>query len=125
MTIDVQGYFTVGNGTPAPGRFVPVAAANVTIINAPAAGSTSTIQVTGTAGIPSTATGVYANLTVDNTAAGSINSWLIPFPAGTTPPATSLNYHADGKSALGTTVDLNVQGQMRSSSRLRHRRRSV
>jgi len=64
------------------------------------------------AGVPATATAVYANLTVDNTAAGSIDSWLIPFATGTTPPSTTLNYHADGKSALGTTIDLNAQGQM-------------
>ena len=109
VLVDVQGYFTAGNGNPAPGGFVSLPAANVTTINAPAAGSTSTVQV---AGVPATATAVYANLTVDNTAAGSIDSWLIPFATATTPPSTSLNYHADGKSALGTTIDLNAQGQL-------------
>lgn len=113
LLIDVQGYFTVGNGNPAPGGFVPLAASNITTITAPAAGSTSTVQVTGMAGVPSTATAVYANLVVDNTAAGSANRWLIPFPAGTTPPnPASLNYDKQSKTALGTTIDLNAQGQL-------------
>lgn len=71
VVVDIQGYFTTGNGTPAPGGFVSLPAANVTTISAPAAGSTSTVQVTGVAGVPATATAVYANLLVDNTAAGS------------------------------------------------------
>ncbi len=88
VVVDVQGYFTTGNGNPAPGGFVSLTAANVTTINAPAAGSTSTVQVTGLAGVPSTATAIYAYLLVDNTAAGSGNRFLIPFPAGTTTPTS-------------------------------------
>jgi hypothetical protein len=112
ILIDIQGYFTAGNGNPAPGGFVPSAAANLTTISAPAAGSTAEVQVTGVAGVPATATAVYANLVVDNTAAGSGDGWFTPFPAGTTPPNPfSLNYDANSRTALGTTIDLNAQGR--------------
>lgn len=110
VLIDIQGYFTSGNGTPAPGGFVSVSPATVSTITSPSASSTSTVQVTGLAGIPSTATAIYANLTVDNTS-GS-DSWLIPFAAGTNPPSVSLNYDQTSKTAIGTTVDLNAQGRM-------------
>jgi hypothetical protein len=112
ILLDIQGYFTAGNGNPAPGGFVPLPAGNVTTIASPAASSTSTVQVTGVAGVPATATAVFANLTVDNTGPGSVNSWVIPFPTGTTVPATSLNYDAASVTAIGTTVDLNAQGQL-------------
>ncbi len=112
VVVDIQGYLTVGNGAPAPGGFVGLPAATVTTITAPVAASTSTVQVTGVAGVPSTATAVYANLVVDNTAAGSIGSYVTPFAAGTNPPTVSLNYDAASKTALGTTIDLNAQGQL-------------
>jgi hypothetical protein len=112
ILLDIQGYFTAGNGNPAPGGFVPLPAGNVATIASPAAASTATVQVTGVAGVPATATAVFANLTVDNTGPGSLNSWLTPFPTGTTVPATSLNYDAASVTAIGTTVDLNAQGQL-------------
>ena len=112
VVVDIQGYLTTGNGAPAPGGFVSLPAATVTTITAPVAASTSTVQVSGVAGVPSTATAVYANLVVDNTGAGSIGSYVTPFAAGTNPPNVSLNYDAASKTALGTTIDLNAQGQL-------------
>ncbi len=110
LIVDIQGYMTVGNGAPAPGGYVSLPSATVTTITAPTANSTSTFQVSGVAGVPSTATAVFANLSVDNTAPGSLGSYVTPFAAGTNPPTVSLNFGPASRTAIGTTIDLNAQG---------------
>ncbi len=125
MLIDVQGYFTVGNGTPAPGGYV--SAHSTRIVNTAtgvgvatagklAASSTTTISATGgNTGIPATASAVYANITVQT--ASTTDNFVTAFSTGTPRPNTSLNYPGSptagtvSATALGATVDLNSSGQ--------------
>ena len=105
-------YFTVGNGNPAPGGFVPMGAATVqTLTGWTATEVRNNIQVVGLAGVPSTASAIYANLTIDNTGAGQPDGWLKAYAASGTAPATSLNFDAASKSSIGTTIDLDAQGK--------------
>lgn len=126
----MQGYFTIGNGSPAPGGFVPLATGNLATISAPGTGSTSTVQVSGVAGVPTTATAVYANLIVDNTANAAGGWFRVPLPAsvridvlgyfdgqpsnaGFTPLVTRI-YDSDVSPGVwigsGSTVDVPVNG---------------
>lgn len=123
VLIDVQGYFTVGNGIPVPGGFVPVAQSRIvdTRITGTAlplarlaGGSNSDVSVFGLAGIPTTATAVFVNITVVSYTAAT--GYLTVFPAGTTRPGTSINFepnvgYSATATALGTTADLNSAGQ--------------
>ncbi len=124
VLIDVQGYFTVGNGAPAPGGYVSAGSTRIVNTNTGVGGttgplasnSTATFAATGgSTGIPATATAVYANITVSNTSTSG--NYITPFAAGATRPSTSMNYPgaptagtAD-PTALGATIDLNSSGQ--------------
>jgi RHS repeat-associated protein len=111
VIIDVQGYFQTGNGSAAPGGFVAVTQATVYTGTDLAPGSTTDVQVMGNGGIPSTATAVYANIVVSNTATGAVDNYLTAYPTATTVPGTSLNY-STGNNSISAAVDLNAQGEM-------------
>ncbi len=71
---------------------------------------THTFQVTGVAGVPSNATAVVMNVTVDKTTAPS---YLTVFPAGSTPPtASNLNFVANTTIPNLVTVKIGVGGQV-------------
>lgn len=124
VLIDVQGYFTAGNGAPAPGGYV--SANNTRIVNTAtgvggatgplAPNSSTTFAATGgSTGIPTTATAIYANITISNTSTSG--NYVTPYATGTAKPGTSLNYPGAPTSgvadatALGATIDLNSSGQ--------------
>jgi RHS repeat-associated protein len=119
MLVDVQGYFQTGDGTAAPGGFVPLqqqtlaqqagVAPGTYMTNQPA--GVDNIQVTGLAGVPTTATAIFANITVVNNQPGAVNSQITAFPTATTMPGTSLNY-AVGTTSIGAAIDLNAQGKL-------------
>lgn len=119
LLVHVQGYYTAGNGSPAPGGYVPVAPTRIvdtriTGTGLPhaklATGSTTAVQVGGLAGVPSNASAVFAMLTAvtTSTTAGYLNA----YPTGTTRPAdVSLNYAANTATIFGAAVDLGTGGQ--------------
>jgi len=124
VLIDVQGYFTAGNGAPAPGGYV--SANNTRIVNTStgvggttgplAPNSTTTFTaVGGSTGIPTTATAIYANITIVNTSTTS--NYVTPYATGAARPSTSLNFPGSptagtaDSTALGATIDLNSSGQ--------------
>ncbi|MHB1891293.1 MAG: beta strand repeat-containing protein, partial [Acidimicrobiales bacterium] len=113
--VDVSGYFTAASSTatgsqfngeatpvrivdtrcaasPAPSfcsaESIPSANAGLTTLGA---GQSMTVQVTGIAGIPGTATAVAINVTVTNTTA---NGFLSVNPAATPPTTSDLNWLA-------------------------------
>lgn len=95
MLIDVQGYYT--QGSPAAGGYVPITPQRIvdtrTGLGLPASplqpGTTSTIQVTGRAGIPAGASGAIVNFTVVNQTKAS---WISPYPADGTRSLASVNF---------------------------------
>jgi hypothetical protein len=117
MLVHVQGYYTAGNGSPAPGGYVPVSPARLVDTRYGtglpqaklATGSTTTIPVGGLAGVPSDASAVFVMLTaITNGAAG----YFSPYPTGATRPANvSLNYLATSSTIAGAAVDLGTGGQ--------------
>ena len=100
VVADVQGWYS-NTGTPGS-RYVPVNPQRIldtrdsTGVPAPAqVGPSSTIEVgvTGVAGVPTDATAVVLNMTVDRATASE--SYLTVYPAGTTQPtASNLNFSA-------------------------------
>jgi hypothetical protein len=117
LLIDIQGYYTDGNGVTAAGGYSPVAAARIvdTVhgVGLPTAtlagGSTSSIQVTGKANVPAGASAVFVNFQVVNTTttAGYIN----PYATSTTSrPGVTLNFDSSPNSSIGAIVPLNSTG---------------
>jgi RHS repeat-associated protein len=118
LVVDVQGYFTSGNGITAAGGYVPIAPVRIVSTTAgtgvPVAqlanGSTTTITVGGANGVPADASGVFVTLTPRSYTTGS--PWLTVWPAGTTRPGTSLDFPGNTNYAIGANADLNTSGQM-------------
>ena len=113
--VDVSGYFTAASSTATGSQFngeaTPVRIVDTRCAASPApsfcstesipsansglgtlgAGQSMTVQVTGIAGIPGTATAVAINVTVTNTTA---NGFLSVNPAATPPTTSDLNWLA-------------------------------
>lgn len=120
VAVDVQGYYTAGDGVTAAGGYSPVTNTRIvdTIngVGLPKAkllgGSTSTIQVSGKGGIPPTgASAVFVNFQVDNTntASGYINPYAT---SATTRPGVGLNFDGSPYTSIGAIVPLNANGQI-------------
>lgn len=116
LLLDVQGYYTAGQT--AGGGYVPVAGARIvdttTGLGLPKAklsqGSTTTIQVTGLAGVPAGASAVFVTLTPTNYSPDA-DGFLTAFPTGDPRPVTSMNFPHNITTAIGAMVDLNSSGQ--------------
>jgi hypothetical protein len=100
VVIDVMGYYTAAGGfgaeltaLPTPTRICDTRAGSGTQCtgHTMAANSTMTVQVTGLAGVPASATAVVINVTATNTTAAG---YLTVFPSGTPPLASNLNWGA-------------------------------
>jgi hypothetical protein len=118
LLVHVQGYYTAGNGSPAPGGYVPVNPTRMvdTRIGTGlpqaklATGSTTAVSVGGLHSVPADASAVFLMLTAISTSATA--GHLSPYPTGTTrPPNVSLNYLANTATILGAAVDLGTGGQ--------------
>lgn len=114
LHIDVQGYYTIGNGTTAPGGHVAVNPTRIvdtrTGTGLPqaklAVNSTTTIQVGGLATVPANASAVFAMVTIDNTS-NSVAGIYNTYATGTTQPANvSSSYTAATQTTSGTAVAL-------------------
>jgi RHS repeat-associated protein len=119
LLIDVQGYYTSGNGAPAPGGYVPVMPTRVvdtrngtgTPIAKLSTNTTYQFQVGGHGGVPVGASAVFAELTpISYTATAG---YFIPFPSGTSWPAVSLNYPGNMATSIGAAVDLAPDGSFK------------
>ncbi|MFT8330402.1 DNRLRE domain-containing protein [Bifidobacterium psychraerophilum] len=117
MLVDVQGYYTSGNT--AAGGMVPITSQRIadtrygTGINKAklTSGSTTTIQVTGKAGVPSGASAVFVNLTIpDSTCSTSSSGYLTAYPADQSKTNASLNYAHGRADAISATVQLSPGG---------------
>ncbi|MCT9625848.1 hypothetical protein HWD94_12035, partial [Pseudarthrobacter equi] len=98
--IEVQGYFTAGD-TPAPGGYVPIVSKRMidtrdgtgTTAGAWADGSTHTVKLKGTGGIPETAGAVFANvILISQDPNPNTPPTLYPFPGGSSDPGAPLHY---------------------------------
>ncbi|MGE0881726.1 MAG: beta strand repeat-containing protein [Acidimicrobiia bacterium] len=108
-------------GAAAPSKFVPLSSparfldtrdgTGVTSAGKLAADSTIDLQITGASGIPSNATSVVVNLTVDGTAGGG---YITAFPKGQArPTASNVNYDAaDETIATLATVRIGDNGKI-------------
>lgn len=118
LILDVQGYYTANTDGTAPGGFVPLngkrivdtrsglGAAKHTL----ASGDRIDVQVTGTAGVPSGASGVIVNLIAVNTT-DSVG-YLTPYAAGATRPANSFNYAGSVATSMQAQVKLSSTGKI-------------
>lgn len=118
LLVHVQGYYTAGNGAPAPGGYVPVTPARLVDTRVGtglpqarlATGSTTSVKVGGLVNVPVDASAVFLMLTAISTS--STAGYFSPYPTGTTrPPNVSLNYLANTATILGAAVDLGTGGQ--------------
>ena len=95
---DVSGYYATA------GSYHPVTATRLLdtrTTHTVAAGSTTTVPVTGVAGVPSSGVGaVILNITV---VAPATSGYLIAYPAGATRPSSSNVNFIAGHAAVGTT----------------------
>ncbi len=119
VLVDVQGYYTSGNGVTAAGGYSPVTMTRIVdTVNGVGlpkatlgAGTTSTIQVTGKASVPAGAAAVFVNFQVNNatSAAGYINPFAT---SATTRPSVSLNFdgNAHPYTSIGAIVPLDSSG---------------
>lgn len=120
VMVDVQGYYTAGNGVTAAGGYSPVKQTRtvdtVNGVGLPKAkltgGSTSTIQVTGTAGVPAGAKAAFVNFQVNNanTTAGYFNPYAT---SATSRPGTSLNFDGSPFTSIGAIVPIAADGTIK------------
>ncbi|MFE5837295.1 hypothetical protein [Arthrobacter sp. NPDC056493] len=120
VMVDVQGYYTAGNGVTAAGGYSPVKQTRtvdtVNGVGLPKAkltgGSTSTIQVTGTASVPAGAKAAFVNFQVNNanTTAGYFNPYAT---SATSRPGTSLNFDGSPFTSIGAIVPLAADGTIK------------
>lgn len=120
VMVDVQGYYTIGNGVTAAGGYSPVTQSRIVdTVNGVglakaklAGGSTSTIQVTGKAGVPAGAAAVFVNFQINNstTVAGYINPYATN---ATSRPGVSLNFDASPSTSIGAIVPLAADGTIK------------
>lgn len=116
LLIDVQGYYT--SGDPAAGGFVPVPESRLVDTRSGtglpatplASGSTTTVQVSGSAAVPADASAVMLNfLVVNQTGGGS----LIPYPADSaTVPTQKLLFDATDSDSTTSAVGLSASGAL-------------
>lgn len=117
LLLDVQGYYTAGD--PTAGGFVPVAPTRVVDTRYGVglsqakllSGSAPTIQVTGQAAVPSDATAIFANITIQNYTGHS--GYATPYPSDQSRPTSSLNFPDQATTAFGTTVSLSDSGAVK------------
>ena len=108
--VDIQGYFTVGNGTPAPGGFVPITPTRIVNGASYAANSTTTVQGNGVNGIPTNASGLMINTSVTASNPNDAGGAIVAYPTGTARPGVSMPFSA-GVNTLAQAVDLSSAGQ--------------
>src|SRR4029077_18676272 len=103
VIVDVSGYYA--SPPVAPGRFTAIVPARLIDTRAsamPTARSVVVVPALGRAGVPSTATAVALNLTVDRAAA---TGFFTVFPCASAPPdASNVNYIAGSTVANSVTV---------------------
>ena len=117
LLIDIQGYYLTGNGTPAPGGYVPVAPTRIVDTRsgtgAPlakvATGSSLTVQAGGVAGVPVSASAVFVNITV---AKALSSGYIEAYPSGTTRPLSSLNFPGGCSTGFGVSASVNASGKV-------------
>jgi hypothetical protein len=119
LFLDVQGYYTSNKDGTTAGGLVTVPGARIADTRSGLgvakaqlkSGDTTTVQVTGTAGVPKGASAVVVNLTAINTS--TVNGFLTPYAAGTTRPKTSLNYGSGNVlTSITAQVPLSDDGKM-------------
>jgi hypothetical protein len=117
ITVDVQGYYTAGNGVAAAGGYSPVAQSRIvdttTGLGLPhatiGAGQTVTVQVTGQGNVPAGSQAAFVNLQVDNT--NTTPGYVDPYATSTTPSGVALNFGGVPYTSIGAIVPLNAAGQ--------------
>ena len=112
VIVDVTGYFVSGSSyhAQAPRRLLDTRSPSAPL----AAGSTRVVQVTGNAGVPTTATSVVVNLLGLSTTHGG---YLTVFPTGTARPlASNLNLTTNQAAAVLVVAKLSPGGQLSSSA---------
>ncbi|MCL2782125.1 MAG: hypothetical protein FWD74_11695, partial [Actinomycetia bacterium] len=113
VVIDVQGYYTAGDGTTAPGGFSPVAGARIVDTRAGSGalsgGSSLTVQATGVGGVPVGAQAVFVDLTfINNT---SVDGDVKVCPAGAGSSATVIHFPGGANpDSVGMQVGLSPGG---------------
>ena len=118
VIVDITGYFladdtgaTFATLTPVRVMDTRAGAGHIGPLNAFSAGITQTLPVAGTNGIPSTAVGITANLTVvGQTRAGYLS--VTPDDPPGTPTSSTLNFPLADTRANGLTAALNVDGDL-------------
>jgi plastocyanin len=118
LLIAVQGYYTAGDGAPAPGGYVPITPTRLVDTRVGtglpqaklAVGSTTAITVGGLANVPADASAVFVMLTgISSSTAGGT---FTPYPTGATKPAdVALSYLPNTATILGAAVDLGSGGR--------------
>lgn len=119
LILDVQGYYTSNKDGTTAGGLVTVPGARIADTRSGLgvakaqlkSGDTTTVQVTGTAGVPKGASAVVVNLIAINTS--TVNGFLTPYAAGTTRPKNSLNYGSGNvPTSITAQVPLSADGKM-------------
>jgi RHS repeat-associated protein len=114
LLVDVQGYYTAGD--PTAGGYVPIAPTRIVDtrngtglpLAKLAAGSTTTIQVTGTSGVPSGASAVMVEMTAMNQT-NSTGHFTV-YPSDESRPTTSFNIPDAKPTSFGAEVGLSTAG---------------
>jgi len=117
VVVDVQGYYTSGNGTTAPGGYSPVAGTRILDtrsgtgikVGTIATGTVVTVQATGLGSVPAGAAAVYVNLTVRNFGPSAL---ITPYAADQSAPNIALDVPASNNQAipLGAQIALSPSG---------------
>lgn len=116
VVVDVQGYYTAGNGTTAPGGYSPVAGSRIfdtragtgTPVGRIATGQVATVQATGVGGVPTGAAAVYVNITARNYGPSVL---ITPYAADKSAPNIALDVPTTNQAVpLGAQIALSPSG---------------
>ncbi|MFC4244951.1 hypothetical protein ACFOYW_16370 [Gryllotalpicola reticulitermitis] len=125
LTVSLEGYYTAGDGTTAPGGYVPMNQVKVADTVTPVAGSgipagnlvggqTYTLNVGGTNGIPADATSVFIDFTVGNSTSAGVEMKAYAADDTTLPPGVAYfePVNPGEVTAYAQQVPLSASGQM-------------
>ena len=118
LFLDVQGYYTANTDGTAAGGFVPMNGTRIVDTRegrgapqtAVASGKSIDVQVGGTAGVPSDASGAIINMIAVNRT--NSTGYLTPYPTGSARPANSFNYAAAVPTSMQAQVQLSSSGKI-------------
>ncbi|MFZ9383928.1 MAG: hypothetical protein ACO27U_04560 [Ilumatobacteraceae bacterium] len=116
LLVDVSGYFSSGFEDLIPRRILDsrnnVGTSGGKIGRLDGSGQALELQVTGSSGVPGSASAVALNVTAVDTSASDVGGYVTVYPCGTRPEASNLNFVSGRNVANSVIAPLSADGKV-------------